>query len=172
MHRAILPVLLMLGCKSDENGGFSYNGANEINDWLGDTQTGGSGGSGDDTGWEDGVPYISQFAVYIDNDYPGYDFVFAFQVAFTDTDDNVDGGYLKCSIEVDGGDTEPCTEDDSIEDGKLPIDGLNPFIEDGVVYLYLDPGIYNEDQEFYFEVSLFDTDDNESNTSGVAAAPI
>ncbi|MFT5682014.1 MAG: hypothetical protein ACI8RZ_002932 [Myxococcota bacterium] len=162
--------LLLTGCNGTDNGGFSNGGTYNVNDYLSETDTGTADDDTEDTVPE-GTPDIGSFVATIDNDYPGYDFVFALEVAYTDDDDNVDGGYLWCQFEVDGGNAQDCSEQDAdgndIVDGKLPI-SLNPYDDNSTIYAYLDPGIYDEDQSFYFEVALVDTDGNTSTTMGVA----
>jgi hypothetical protein len=161
--------LLITGCNGTDEGGFSSGGSYSVNDFLEESDTGSSDDS-DDTVPE-GTPVIDAFSASIDDDYPGYDFVLALEVTYSDDDDNVDGGYLWCQIEVDGGNSQDCAEQDAegedIVDGQLPI-GLNPFDDSGVIYAYLDPGTYDEDQSFYFEVALIDTDGNTSEIAGVA----
>ena len=162
---ALLACVLLVGCTADDSSGFSSGGSYSVNDFLAETDTGSSDEDTEDTVPE-GPPVIDTCAARIDNDYPGYDFVFALEVSYTDDDDNVDEGYLRCTIEVDGGSSQYCITGDGYNDGKLPIDGLNPYNDNSTVYLYLDPGTYDEDQSFYFEVSLIDTDSNESDTAG------
>ena len=164
---SMLPVVgaLMTGCTvTSENSGFSSGGNYNVNDYLSETDTGLSDSEEEDEVPE-GTPVIESFSATFDNNYPGYDFVLALKVSYTDSDDNVDGGYLRCIIEVDGGSSSNCISEKA--DG-LPIDGLNPFVDGDAVYAYLDPGTYDEDQSFYFEVSLIDTDGNESETAGAA----
>jgi hypothetical protein len=163
----MLPVVgvLMTGCTAtSDNSGFSSGGNYNVNDYLSETDTGLSD-SEEESELPEGTPVIESFSATFDDDYPGYDFVFALEVTYTDSDENVDGGYLRCAIEVDGGNTSSCISE--MPEG-LPIDGLNPFTDGGVVYLYLDPGTYDEDQAFYFEVALVDTDGNESATAGAS----
>ena len=167
MITSMLPVVgvLLSGCTvMSENSGFSSGGSYNVNDYLSETDTGLSD-SEEEEDVPEGTPVIDSFNATFDNDYPGYDFVLALQVTYTDSDDNVDGGYLRCTIEVDGGNSNTCISEKA--DG-LPIDGLNPYIDNGVVYAFLDPGTYGEDQAFYFEVSLIDTDGNESEPAGAA----
>jgi len=167
MPTRLFPLIgLLIGCNGSNGSGFSNEGTYNVNDFLSESDTGSF--DTEDTGdtVPEGTPVIDNFTATIDDDYPGYDFVFALAATYSDDDDNVDGGYLRCVIEVDSGNSQYCINDDTYEEGKLPIDGLNPFDESGTIYVYLDPGTYDEDQTFYFEVSLIDTDGNESATVG------
>lgn len=157
--------MTLTGCTVvSDNSGFSSGGNYNVNDYLSETDTGLSG-SEEETELPEGTPVIDSFIASFDDDYPGYDFVLALEITYTDSDDNVDGGYLRCIIEVDGGNSNNCISEQA--DGLL-IDGLNPFVDGNAVYAFLDPGTYDEDQSFYFEVALIDTDGNESETAGAA----
>ena len=111
--------------------------------------------------------------VTLDDTFPSYPLVFALEVSYTDTDDNVEDGYLWCQFEVDGGASQYCATQTStgetISNGMLPIDGTESYITNKTVYAYFDASDYDKDQSFYFEVSLTDTEGNTSATAGVFA---
>lgn len=168
-----LAALLLTGCNSSDDGGFSNQGTYNVNDYLSETDT----GSADDEDTEEtvpeGTPVIDTLTVSMEEDYAGYNLAIVINADYTDDDDNVDGGYIRCTYEVDSGNSQYCATQDAdgndLSSGLIPIDGLNAYDSGGSVEIGFGADSYDDDQTFYIEVSVVDTDGNESDTIGATA---
>ncbi|MDG1479904.1 MAG: hypothetical protein P8R54_09945 [Myxococcota bacterium] len=164
-----LASLLLAGCTAIEGSSFSNQGTYNVNDYLSETDT----GSADDDSEEavpEGTPVIEVLSVSKEEDYAGYSLAIVINATYLDDDDNVDGGYIRCTYDVDGGNSNSCAAQDAegntLSGGLIPIDGLNAYASNGSVEIGFGADIYDSDQSFYVEVSVIDVDGNESETIG------
>lgn len=164
-----LASLLLAGCISTEGSSFSNQGTYNVNDYLTETDTGSADDDSEETVPE-GTPVIETLSVSKQEDYAGYSLAIVVSAAYLDDDENVNGGSIRCSYEVDGGNSKSCAlqdaEGNALSGGLVPIDGLNAYDSNGSVEIGFGADIYDSDQSFYVEVSLIDVDGNESETIG------
>jgi hypothetical protein len=174
MSIRMLPLtsLLLAGCTDIEGDGFSNQGTYNVNDYLSETDTGSADDDSEETVPE-GTPVIETLSVSKEEDYAGYSLAIVINAAYLDDDDNVDGGYIRCTYDVDGGNSKSCATQDSegntLSGGLVPIDGLNAYASGSSVEIGFGADIYDSDQSFYVEVSVVDTDGNESEIVGANA---
>lgn len=102
-----LAVIATTGCAPDTSApNFGHGGSNP--------QNGQDGGGGSD------APTITSLTVVFD-DYPNIGKVLEVEIAYTDPQDDVDGGEVDATVSSDAGDSQDLT---------LPIDGSSAWIDD------------------------------------------
>ena len=168
----LLTTLLLTGCSTEDESAFSSGGQYNVHDFI-EVDTGSSDTKDTADTLPEGTPSITSMSAVLEPDYAGFELALLVSVKYTDSDENVDGGFFRCLFEVDGGNEAYCATEDAggnaLNNGEIPIDGYNAVEDNGTVELSFDASAYEDATSIRVTAVLIDADGNESTELQVAA---